>query len=103
MAEFVTVAKASELPPGERQVVQLGRNWIVIFNVDGDLYALEDQCSHEDYPLSDGVLDGCEIECIQHGARFDLRTGKNTAPPALIPVRSYEVRVEGDDVQVAKR
>lgn len=103
MAEFVTVAKTSEIPSGERLVVQLGRKWVVIFNVDGSLYAIEDECSHEEYPLSDGILDGCEIECVHHGARFDIMTGKNMAPPALVPVKSYEVRVEGDDVQITKR
>jgi nitrite reductase/ring-hydroxylating ferredoxin subunit len=103
MAEFVTVAKTSDIPPGERLVVQLARNWVVIFNVDGSLYALEDQCSHEEYPLSDGILDGHEVECAQHGARFDITTGKNLSPPALIPVRAYDVRVEGDDVKIARR
>ena len=103
MAEFVTVAKTSDIPPGERLVVQLGRTWVVIFNVEGSLYAIEDECSHEEYPLSDGILDGCEIECVHHGARFDITTGKNLSPPALIPVKSFEVLVEGDEVSIAKR
>ena len=103
MADFIAVAKVEEIPPGERLVVQIGRNWIVIFNVDGTLYALEDQCSHEEYPLSDGFIVGCEIECAKHGARFDLRTGKNTAPPAFMPVRAYEVRIVDDDIQIARR
>jgi nitrite reductase/ring-hydroxylating ferredoxin subunit len=103
MAEFVTVAKTSDIPPGERLVVQLGRTWVVIFNVDGNLYAIEDECSHEEYPLSDGILDDCEIECVHHGARFDITTGKNLSPPALIPIKSYEVLVEGDDISIAKR
>jgi 3-phenylpropionate/trans-cinnamate dioxygenase ferredoxin subunit len=103
MADFVTVAQVDEIPPGERLVVEMGRSWVVIFNVDGTLYALEDQCSHEEYPLSDGFIDGCEVECAKHGARFDLRTGKNTAPPALVPVRAYDVRVLGDEVQIARR
>lgn len=103
MADFVTVAQVHELPPGERIAVQLGRNWVVIFNVDGTLYAIEDQCSHEDYPLSDGILEGCEVECVKHGARFDIRTGKNLSPPALLPVKAYDVRVEGDNVQIARR
>lgn len=100
MTDFVTVGKLSDVPPGERLVAQIGRNWVVAFNVGGTIYALEDQCSHEEYPLSDGFLDGTELECAKHGARFDLTTGKNLTPPALVPVRYYEVRIEGDDIQV---
>jgi 3-phenylpropionate/trans-cinnamate dioxygenase ferredoxin subunit len=103
MADFVTVGKVDEVPPGERLVAQIGRHWVVVFNVGGTLYAVEDQCSHEDYPLSEGTLDGMEIECAKHGARFDIRTGKNLTPPALLPVRWYEVRIEGDEIQVARQ
>jgi 3-phenylpropionate/trans-cinnamate dioxygenase ferredoxin subunit len=103
MAEFVTVGKVEEVPPGERLVAQVGRYWVVVFNVGGTLYAVEDQCTHEDYPLSEGELDGFEIECFKHSARFDIRTGKNLTPPAMLPVRWYEVRIEGDDIQVARR
>lgn len=100
MTEFRRVASLSEIPPGERFTFVVKRRAIVLFNVDGLIYALEDQCSHEEVPLSDGYLDGCEIECAQHGARFDLRTGAVTAPPAVSPVRVYAVRITGDDVEV---
>lgn len=100
MGEFVTVAKVSEIPPGTRLVVGIGREWVVIFNVDGKFYALEDRCSHEDVPLSEGTLHGTVIECIQHGATFDITTGQHLSPPAVMPVKRYPVRVEGDEVQV---
>ena len=71
MSEFVTVARADELPPGERLVARLGRDFVAVFNVGGRFYAVEDRCSHEDVPLSDGVLHGETIECVQHGAIFE--------------------------------
>ncbi|NWG16572.1 MAG: non-heme iron oxygenase ferredoxin subunit [Chloroflexi bacterium] len=100
---FTPVATTDEIQPGERLVVELGRRWVAIFNVDGHYYAIEDVCTHDDGPLADGELYGCDIECPRHGARFDIRTGKVTAPPALVDVPTYEVRVVGDEIQVAPR
>ena len=67
---------------------------------EGDVYAIHDECSHQAVPLSEGEVDGCEIECWLHGSRFDLRTGKPSGPPATEPVPTYPVRVEGGDVLV---
>lgn len=103
MGEFVTVATTDEIPPGERLVVEIGRHWVAVFNVDGTYYAIEDVCTHDDGPLAEGTLHGCEIECPRHGARFDLATGKVTAPPAVLPVPTYQVRVEGNEIQVGSR
>jgi 3-phenylpropionate/trans-cinnamate dioxygenase ferredoxin subunit len=100
---FVDVLPAANLPPGERTVVRLGREFVVIFNVGGQFYAVEDRCSHEDVPLSDGVIHGETVECLQHGAIFDLATGKDLAPPAVSPVRTYETRVEDGLLQIRKR
>jgi 3-phenylpropionate/trans-cinnamate dioxygenase ferredoxin subunit len=96
MGQFITVAKLDEIPSGERIVVEVGRDWVVIFNVDGKFYAIEDRCSHEDFPLSDGNLTGCVLECIQHGATFDITTGQHLSAPAVSPVRTYNTRVEDD-------
>lgn len=103
MATWVSVASAADVPPGERLVVELGRQWIVVFNVDGRFYALEDTCSHEEYPLSDGELDGHAIECAKHGARFDVRDGSVLAAPAFRPVRTYPTRVEDGQIQIGKK
>ncbi|MDK3160564.1 non-heme iron oxygenase ferredoxin subunit [Kamptonema cortianum] len=100
MSEFVTVAKIDEIPPGQFLSVEVGRRWVLICNVDGTLYAVNDECTHEEFPLSDGTLIGCEIECVKHGARFDVRDGRVMAPPALVPLKTYTVRVVGNDVQV---
>jgi 3-phenylpropionate/trans-cinnamate dioxygenase ferredoxin component len=102
MADFITVARTSDVPDGARIIVAYRRDDVVLFNVGGRYYAVEDRCSHEDVPLSDGYIDGDELECSAHGARFDLKTGKPTAPPAFAPVRRYEVRVEGDEIQISR-
>lgn len=100
MAEFVTVATTDEIKPGERLVVEIGRYWVAVFNVDGTYYAIRDVCTHDDGPLAEGTLYGCEIECPRHGARFDVRDGRVTAPPAVTPVPVYAVRVMGNEVQL---
>lgn len=99
-AQYYTVATTDELQSGERIVVEIGHHVIGVFNVDGQYYAIRDVCTHDDGPLADGELIGCEIECPRHGARFDLRDGSVTAPPAVRPVPIYPVRVEGDEIQV---
>jgi 3-phenylpropionate/trans-cinnamate dioxygenase ferredoxin component len=103
MIEYATVATTDELQPGDRLVVQVGRTWVAVFNVDGQYYAIQDVCTHDDGPLAEGKLHGCEIECPRHGARFDIRDGRVTRPPALVPVPAYEVRVVGSDIQVATK
>ena len=103
MTEFVTVATTDEMAPGERIVVEVDDVWVVIFNVGGQYYAVEDMCSHEEYMLSEGEIDGYSLECSKHGARFDVRDGKVLAPPAVRPVKAYQVQVVGDEVQVARR
>lgn len=102
MTEFVTIGPAEEIQPGERVVVRVGRVWVAIFNVDGTFYAIQDVCTHDDGPLAEGELFGCEIECPRHGARFDIRDGRVTAPPAFIPVPVYDVRVQDGQLQVSK-
>jgi 3-phenylpropionate/trans-cinnamate dioxygenase ferredoxin subunit len=96
---FQTIAKSSELPSGERIVVEIGEHWVAVFNVGGKLYAVEDLCTHDDGPLAEGLLNGATIECPRHGAIFDLATGKPTFP-AVKPVPRYAVQINGDDVQV---
>jgi 3-phenylpropionate/trans-cinnamate dioxygenase ferredoxin subunit len=100
MANFVAVARKDEIPPGERKLFEIDGTFVAVFNVDGAFYAIEDVCTHDDGPLADGDLDGFEIECPRHGARFDIRDGKVLSFPAITPVPSYPVKVEGDEVLV---
>ncbi len=97
---FVKVGKASEVPDGTSKVYEVGDRAIAVCNVDGALYAIDDVCTHDEASLEQGFLEGCEIECPRHGARFDVRTGRATALPAVVPVDTFQVRVEGDDIEL---
>jgi 3-phenylpropionate/trans-cinnamate dioxygenase ferredoxin subunit len=101
MPDWVRVAASCECPPGSLLGVEAGGTRIVLANVDGDFYALQDRCSHQDYPLSDGHLDGTRLECVYHGARFDVRTGRAVQLPAIRPVRSFPVEVRDGEVFVS--
>jgi 3-phenylpropionate/trans-cinnamate dioxygenase ferredoxin subunit len=99
---YVQVAAVGEVP--RRGLVDLevaGNKIVLVATGDGAYYALADQCSHEDYPLSDGeLLDGDRIECIYHGAKFDAKSGRAVALPAIRPVKTYDVKVEDDAILV---
>lgn len=94
------VADVDACPPGSLLAVMAGDTPAVLANVDGTFYALRDRCSHADYPLSDGSLDGDQIECMYHGARFDLASGRARCLPAIRPVRSYPTEVRESAVFV---
>ncbi|MDQ3579777.1 MAG: bifunctional 3-phenylpropionate/cinnamic acid dioxygenase ferredoxin subunit [Actinomycetota bacterium] len=87
---MIRACAEKELPPGEsiRVVADVP---IAVFNVDGELFAIDDTCSHQDASLSEGWLEGCFVECPLHAALFDLRTGIPTCLPAKKPVRTYPV------------
>ena len=98
MGDWVRVADAEECPAGALLRVEIEGTDVVLANVDGDYYALLDRCSHQDYPLSDGELEGTRLECIYHGARFDVCTGRAVQLPAIRPVKTFEVEVRDGDV-----
>ena len=105
MSDFVNVATVEELQPGcEPIVVDINRRWVAVYNIDGQYYAIEDRCTHDDGPLADGECEGQIVKCPRHGARFDITTGVALSGPAgTVDVPTYEVRVEGDYVQVGAR
>jgi 3-phenylpropionate/trans-cinnamate dioxygenase ferredoxin component len=98
--EFVPVAKAAELAPGQMKWVAVEGNRLVLANVEGSFFALRDVCGHRNAPLSRGKLQGCLIECPLHFAQFDVRTGELVEGPVSAAVPVYEVRVEGGTVYV---
>jgi 3-phenylpropionate/trans-cinnamate dioxygenase ferredoxin component len=100
MSEFVKVARVADIPPGQGRLVEAGGRFLALFNVAGTFYAVDDTCTHAEASLAEGFLEGTEVECPLHGARFDLRTGAAVWSPAFVPVATYAVRVEGDDVLV---
>ena len=101
MAGFVRIAACDEIPEGQGRRFEVGGRRIAVFRVEGIFYAIDDRCSHAEASLSEGTVWGHEVECPRHGATFDLRTGQPTGLPATEPVRSYSVRIEGDDLLVA--
>jgi len=100
MPKHFGVARVTEIPPGAKKIVEVDGVLVVLVNLDGQLYAIEDVCTHDGGPLGEGKLDGCELICPRHGARFDVRTGAATRMPAIEPAPTYEVRVEDDVVLI---
>jgi 3-phenylpropionate/trans-cinnamate dioxygenase ferredoxin subunit len=100
MAGWLTVAREGEVPTGQVKVVTSGVRRLALCNVNGQYYVIDDVCTHDGGPLDQGELDGEEIECPRHGARFDVTTGRATCMPAVVPVKTYQVRVEGGEVQI---
>lgn len=100
---FVTVAKNGFLEPGELMYVEVDDEPVCLINLGGELYAINDCCTHEDASLSDGTIEGDEIECPMHGGAFNIRTGAPAAFPVAVAVETYKVRIVGDEVQVAVR
>jgi 3-phenylpropionate/trans-cinnamate dioxygenase ferredoxin subunit len=101
MSDFIRVAATSDIPPGRVKVVVVGDRRIALCNVDGQFYAIDDLCTHDGGPLDQGELAGDVIECPRHGARFDVRTGKVLALPAVKPLNTYPLRVEGSEIRLA--
>lgn len=106
MSDWVDVAGVDEIPPGKGKVVDVDDVPIAVYNIDGEYYAVEDTCTHEELPILDSglepeeVLDGNEVVCPHHGARFCVNTGEAMAPPAYEPLATFPVRVESGRIQV---
>jgi 3-phenylpropionate/trans-cinnamate dioxygenase ferredoxin component len=97
---FTRACAVSDVASGAAIAVTVDGTDLAVVRDGDDWYAVTDECSHAAIPLSEGDVEGCEIECWLHGSRFDLRTGKPSGPPATEPVPVYPVRVEGEDVLV---
>jgi len=97
---FVKVAQVSDIAAGEVRVFEIEGEDIALCNIDGEIYAIADLCTHDDGPLGQGHLHGDQIECPRHGARFDVRSGKALTLPAVVPIPTFEVKIEGDEVLV---
>jgi len=100
MPDYVKVATVADIPPGAKKIVEVDGVEVVVVNLDGVFHALEDVCTHDGGPLGEGALEGCQLICPRHGARFDVRTGAALTMPAFEPAPTYTVRVQDGDVLV---
>ena len=101
MTDYIKVAQIDELPDNSRKVIAVEDVAIVLFNISGTIYAIEDRCTHDDGPLAEGeITKTCQIECPRHGAKFDIKTGKAISFPAFEPTNIYEVKIKGNDVWI---
>ncbi len=98
---WVTVAEAGYLEPGELMYVEVDDEPICLINLDGEIHALNDTCTHEEASLADGTIVGDEIECPLHGGAFYIQTGEAAAMPVVVATEKYAVRTVGDEVQVS--
>ena len=98
--EFFAVASMDELPNGQRLFLEIDGVPVVIFNIAGQYFAIGDVCTHDDGPLGDGEIEGFQIICPRHGARFDIRNGKALTLPAVLDTPSYPVRIVGDQIEI---
>ena len=99
MAEWIRVAAADEIPVGAMKAVEHRYHRLVLCHAESGFHAVADECSHDFAPISTGRFENGEIVCPRHGARFDMN-GYPTAPPAVAPIDTYEVKVEGNDIFV---
>ena len=100
MGEFIKVAKAVEIGNGSMKGFVLGENKVLVANVDGKYYAVEDSCPHLGAKLSKGLLMGKHVTCMAHSAKFDVTSGQSLGDVTNKPVKTYEVRVNGEDIEV---
>jgi nitrite reductase/ring-hydroxylating ferredoxin subunit len=97
---FTKVATTQEMPAGTARQVTVNGRTVALFNLNGTYHAIDDTCPHRGGPLSEGEVEGNEVTCPWHGARFDVTTGAHLCPPAQSGVAAYKVQVVGDEVQV---
>jgi 3-phenylpropionate/trans-cinnamate dioxygenase ferredoxin component len=101
MTKWVDVAKPNEIPESEYKIVIVDDTPIAVFNLQGNFYAIQDNCPHQHLPLADGIVENNTITCPFHGAIFDIPTGEVLAPPACENLTTYQVRIHEGMIQVA--
>ncbi len=100
MGNFVRVAAVDDIPEGAIRAFEIQHYRFVIAHAADGFYATADECTHDGAPIADGWIKGHEIVCARHGARFDLRNGAVMAPPAIVPIDTYELKIEDNEILV---
>jgi 3-phenylpropionate/trans-cinnamate dioxygenase ferredoxin subunit len=100
--EVIEICRTQELAPGEMRLIEWEDLEIGVFNCAGTFYAIEDRCSHDNGALAEGEFDegGCTVECPRHGSLFDLKTGKPLTLPAYVPVETFAVIIEDENIKL---
>jgi 3-phenylpropionate/trans-cinnamate dioxygenase ferredoxin subunit len=96
----ISVGPVDSIPEGGVKIVQSGSLFVGVYRIDGELYAIEDRCSHDDGPLCEGDREGFDVICPRHAARFDLRTGTVLSPPATENVETFPIEIRDGNVVV---
>ena len=100
MTDWIDVCPAEELTPGQWKVVDVDGAQVAVFNIDGDFHAIEDVCTHDGACLTGLPVEGCEVICPRHEARFNIKTGEALTPPAYDPVDVFPVQVQDGVIRV---
>ncbi|MGH8127533.1 MAG: Rieske (2Fe-2S) protein [Gammaproteobacteria bacterium] len=93
MSEWIEVCGVDEIEPGGYRTIWIDDDEVAIIKCEGNVYAIQDVCTHDGGELTGGTIEGCEIECPRHGARFDIHTGAVLCPPAYEPIHTYPVEI----------
>jgi 3-phenylpropionate/trans-cinnamate dioxygenase ferredoxin subunit len=100
MSQFIDAAKTSEISDGGKLLVEVDDRLVILFQVGDAYHCIDDICTHDGGTLSDGQVEGFEIACPRHGAKFDIRCGSAKCMPATQPTVAHETKVDGDTIQV---
>lgn len=100
MQDYYLACPAGDVAEGKMELVEVNDRLVIIFNVDGQYHCIDDVCTHDGGPLSDGELEGCQITCPRHGASFDIKTGEALTMPATQPTGCHEVKLDDGNLYV---
>ena len=100
LSEFVRVGQLTDFPSGSLKMVEIAGKQVLVANMAGELFAIENTCTHRGGPLNEGTLEGKVVTCPWHGGQFDVTTGKVVGPPPRIDEPAYSVKVQGNDVMI---
>jgi nitrite reductase/ring-hydroxylating ferredoxin subunit len=100
MSEYIKVATTDEVLPGQAKLVEVNGTEIALFNLAGEVHAIDNNCTHVGGPLCEGEISGSEVICPWHGAAFDIRTGRAAGPPAIESLNRYNVRIADGNIEI---
>ncbi len=100
MSQRIDLCSSADVAPGNALKVESGDFVLAVFNVDGEFYVIDDQCTHGPGSLSEGYIEGDVVECNFHNGQFNIKTGEVVAPPCMVPVRTYKAVVENGRVLI---